>query len=280
MTQVGRVELVSLGMRPPVHVDLAPDVRGAFEDHDDPLLLRKLDDLHRIRRRHQARTAGRETVAFGIVLRLVLRVVVVHGRRPGLERHLRLRFRAASAAAAGRPLAATERSVAPCRGWRAAAAARRRVLFHVRLPVFLDDALAHVRDVGDVPHTFFAGNPSEVRRAVRQAWCGLRRSGGAASAAAGCRLGAGLPGANAQKRGEQNRDHRAEQRATQVVPHVHVSLTQIDAPAERVSVEGFRSDSIRRTTACHSPPGRRRGRCPRRCRPSPDCLRPSPRRRP
>src|SRR5213078_562110 len=83
MTEVSRVELVSLGMRPPVHVDLAPDVRGAFEDHDDPLLLRKLDDLHRIRRRHQARTAGRETVAFGIVLRLVLRVVVVQAAAQG-----------------------------------------------------------------------------------------------------------------------------------------------------------------------------------------------------
>src|SRR5216683_4600655 len=108
MTEVSRVELVSLGMRPPVHVDLAPDMRGAFEDHDNPLLLRKLDDLHWIRRRHQARTARRETITFGIVLGLVLRVVVVHGRRPGLERHLRLRFRTASAAATGRPLAAAE----------------------------------------------------------------------------------------------------------------------------------------------------------------------------
>src|SRR5262245_42367142 len=104
VTEVSRVELVALGMRPAVHVDLAPDMRGALEDHDDALLLGKLDDLHRIRRRHHAWSAGRKAVAFGIVLGVVRRVVVVDGGRPRLEWHLRLGLRAAATGSACRSL--------------------------------------------------------------------------------------------------------------------------------------------------------------------------------
>jgi large subunit ribosomal protein L7/L12 len=86
-------------------------VRRALEDHQDALLLWKLDDLHRIGRRHQARPAWRQAVAFGVVLRLVGRVVVVDCSSPGLKRHLRLRFRSAPGATAA-ALPAAQRTVA------------------------------------------------------------------------------------------------------------------------------------------------------------------------
>src|SRR5438874_13807510 len=71
VTEIGGVQRVTLRMRTAVHVDLAPDVRRAFEDHEDALVLRLLDDLHRIRRSHQPRTAWREAEAFRVVLRVV-----------------------------------------------------------------------------------------------------------------------------------------------------------------------------------------------------------------
>src|SRR5262245_28770701 len=79
VSEVGWIERIALRMRPPVHVDLAPDVRRALEDHDDALLLGQLNDLHRIWCRHQARTTRRQTVPFWVVLRVVSRVVVVDG---------------------------------------------------------------------------------------------------------------------------------------------------------------------------------------------------------
>src|SRR5215475_14202964 len=95
-----------------VHVDLAPDVRRAFEDHDDTLLVRQLDDFRRVRRRHHARTAGRQAVAFGIVLGLIDGVVVVDRSCPGLKRHPRLALRAAASAAAASAFATAERRAA------------------------------------------------------------------------------------------------------------------------------------------------------------------------
>src|SRR5438477_59707 len=80
-------------MPAPVHVDLAPDVDRALEGHEDSLLLLELDDFHRVRRRHHARTAPGQTVPLGVVLRLVANVVVVDRRRPGHEWHERLEFR-------------------------------------------------------------------------------------------------------------------------------------------------------------------------------------------
>src|SRR5437879_1555841 len=77
-------------MRAGVHIDFAPDVRRPLERHDDALLLRQLDDFHRIRRCHQTRTARRQTVAFRVVLGFIRDVVVVHRTRPRHERHLRL----------------------------------------------------------------------------------------------------------------------------------------------------------------------------------------------
>ena len=94
MSKVGGVERIAARMGAAVHVDLAPDVRRTFERHDDPLLLRQLDDLHWIRRRHQSRTARRQAISFRVVLRLVGDVVVVHCRRPRHEGDLRLELRA------------------------------------------------------------------------------------------------------------------------------------------------------------------------------------------
>ncbi len=77
VAEIRRIQLVALGEFAAVHVDLTPDVRSAFEDHDDALVLWLLNDLHLVRRRHHPRTAGRQTVAFRVVLRFILRVVVV-----------------------------------------------------------------------------------------------------------------------------------------------------------------------------------------------------------
>ena len=130
-----------------------------------------------------ARSARRQAVAFGIVLRLVLRVVVVDGRGPRLERHLRLGFGAAAPAASGAFAAAS--------GYRAPRPSRRD---HVqRLPRRLVPSVpttrfAHVGDVGHVPDAFFAGHTSKVRRAVREARRRLRRSNGTAAPEPAARL--------------------------------------------------------------------------------------------
>jgi hypothetical protein len=47
MAKPRRVHHVSLGMLPAVHVDDPPDVRAAFVDHHDALLLWHLQNLHR-----------------------------------------------------------------------------------------------------------------------------------------------------------------------------------------------------------------------------------------
>src|SRR6267154_944382 len=106
-------------MRTAVHEDLAPDVRRALEDHEDALLVGKLDDLRRIRRRHHAGTAGRQAVAFGIVFGLVNGVVVVDRRGPRLKRHPRLRLGAAATTAAATACASAGRATAAatCGRW-------------------------------------------------------------------------------------------------------------------------------------------------------------------
>src|SRR4029434_3935407 len=79
------LDRLRIRMRSSVHVNLAPDVRSAFEDHDDALQLRLLDDLHGIGRRTQPRPAGGQTVSFGIIFRVVVGVVIVDSGSPGLE---------------------------------------------------------------------------------------------------------------------------------------------------------------------------------------------------
>src|SRR5262249_5765139 len=109
MTEIRRVQRVARRMRTAVHGDLAPDVCRAFEDHQDALLVRQLDDLHRIRRRHQARSAWWQTITSGIVFGVVLRVVVVDSRGPGLKRHPWFALGAASSTATARAFTTTER---------------------------------------------------------------------------------------------------------------------------------------------------------------------------
>src|SRR5207244_4027787 len=138
VAEIRRVERVACRMRTAVHEDLAPDVRRALEDHDDALLFRQLDDLRRIRRGHQARTARRQAVAFGIVLGLVDRVVVVDRRGPRLERDPRLALRAAAAAS-------------PATAGRATAAAPRGWWWCEPLAVGANGLVGHVGDVADVP---------------------------------------------------------------------------------------------------------------------------------
>src|SRR4051812_31240405 len=83
-------------------MDFAPHVRSAFKDDHDAFQFGLLDDLHRIRRCIQARATGRQAIAFGIVLGVVQRVVVVDRSRPRLERNPGLgRSTTAPAASAG-----------------------------------------------------------------------------------------------------------------------------------------------------------------------------------
>src|SRR5262245_53628303 len=77
-------------MGTPIHIDLTPDMGAALEDHPNTFGFGTLDDLHRVRRRIQARTARRQTIAFGIVFGFIKRVVVIYGGRPRLERNPRL----------------------------------------------------------------------------------------------------------------------------------------------------------------------------------------------
>src|SRR4029453_11441356 len=130
----------------PVHVDLTPDVRRAFEGHDDALLLRQLNDFHRVRRDHHSRSARRQTVAFGVVLTLVLQVVVVDRRAPRHRRHPGLRVRARMT------------GVVPS--------------FTLRFGHFLSDhAVAKIRNPPDVPDALFAGNSTQIWSAVCQPRC-------------------------------------------------------------------------------------------------------------
>ena len=153
-------------MRTAVHVDLAPDVRRPLEDHDDALLLGELNDLHRIRRRHHARAARRKAVPFGVVFRDVRRVVVVHGRRPRHERHVRLRTGAAATAAAPRlPHRGAAAAAATATAPRAARARRRR-----------SRCGRPCSDVRHIPDASLAGNPAEVGCAIRQPRRRLGRS--------------------------------------------------------------------------------------------------------
>src|SRR4030095_6696587 len=48
---------------------VSPDVRAAFVDHDNALLLRHLEDFHRIWGGHQTRSTRRKTPTIGIVER-------------------------------------------------------------------------------------------------------------------------------------------------------------------------------------------------------------------
>src|SRR5262249_5531544 len=79
------VDLIETRMRTTVHIDLTPNVRSAFVDHDDAILFRKLDDLHRERSRHETRPARRQTIPYRVELRQIRRVVVVQSGCPRLE---------------------------------------------------------------------------------------------------------------------------------------------------------------------------------------------------
>src|SRR5436190_17739904 len=171
MTEICRVQRVARRMRTPVHVDLAPDMRRAFEDHDHALLLGQLDDLGRIGRGHHARTTRRQTIAFGIVLGLIDGVVVVDRCGPRLEWHPRLALRAA-ASSTRRAFTTAERRAAAGTSSTATTAPLR--LRRERLPVVVDNARAHIRDVGNVPDALLAGDASEVDGAVGETrrWLG------------------------------------------------------------------------------------------------------------
>src|SRR5689334_2664790 len=82
---------LALRVRTPIHMDLTPHVSSAFEDDHDTFQFRLLKDLHRIRSRVEAWTAGWQAIAFGIVLGVIQRVVVVNRRSPGLKRNPRFR---------------------------------------------------------------------------------------------------------------------------------------------------------------------------------------------
>ena len=136
-------------MRTPVHIDLAPDVCAALEDHQDAVVFGLLDDLHGVRSRKQAGSAGRQAISFRIVFRIVQRVVIVNSRRPGLKRDPWLGgASAALASAGGRPTASGARFCG--RG--------------------SDDNVprAHILNVGNVPDAFFAWNSTQVDRAIGQ----------------------------------------------------------------------------------------------------------------
>ena len=221
VTEIRRIQRVAVGMRPSIHVDLTPDMGGSLEHHDDALLFGDLDDFHRVRSGHQARAAGRQAVPFRIVFRLVLRVVVVDGRGPRLERHLRLTLRAPPRAAA-RAFSASEWSISASAA--APAPALGQAAFHGRRAVRFDDPLAHVGDVRNAPHAFLARDASEVRRAVGQPGRWLRRSGRPASSttpAGGWRL----LRADAPERRQPHGDHRAED-------HVPMMVSHVDPPAQ------------------------------------------------
>src|SRR5262249_15135026 len=82
---MGAIEASRTRMRASIHINLAPDVRSTFIYDEDPLFCRKLNDLHRVRRRLHSRAARRSAHAFRIVLRLVHGVIVVQRGSPGFE---------------------------------------------------------------------------------------------------------------------------------------------------------------------------------------------------
>src|SRR5262245_23860354 len=73
-------------MRPSVHEDLAPNMRSAFVDDENPLLLRKLNKLSWERRAHRPRTTGRKAQPLWVIFTFVQAVVVVDRRSPWLKR--------------------------------------------------------------------------------------------------------------------------------------------------------------------------------------------------
>src|ERR1051326_748364 len=133
-------------MRTAIHMDLAPNVRAAFEDHNDPLQLRLLDDFHRIWCCEQTWTAWRQAISFGIVLRIVQGVVIVDSGGPELKRNPWLR-------SGSPPLTGRSGAFTACgRTWSA------------------NDNIAgpHVRNIGKLPNAEFAGNSAEIHRSVGQ----------------------------------------------------------------------------------------------------------------
>src|SRR5688500_16008463 len=150
-------------MRTPVHVDLAPDMRAALEDHDDAPLCRQLNDLHRVWRGHESWAARRQAIALRVVFRGVAGVVVVHGRRPRHPGNPRLGLgAAASAAFAGARAAGTGGTCG------------RLYLPNLRqqLAVGADDPHRHVLDVRHTPDSFFTRHTSEIDRPIGQPGCG------------------------------------------------------------------------------------------------------------
>src|SRR5262245_45443690 len=67
MASPGWSQLISLRMRPPIHIDVAPDVCATFVNDENTLLLRQLNELEWKWRCHRAGSAGRETVSFRII---------------------------------------------------------------------------------------------------------------------------------------------------------------------------------------------------------------------
>src|SRR5262245_12833453 len=132
-------------MRAAVHVNLTPDMRTAFEDHDDALLFGQLNDLGRKRSAHGARPAWRKAKAFRIVFRFVQGVVVIDGRSPGLKRNKRLRRRAPTLSA---------------------------VVIFGRI----GRKAGEILNRGQTPDAFLSMVASQIYRAIRAAGRGLRRA--------------------------------------------------------------------------------------------------------
>src|SRR5678816_2794511 len=73
-------------MRASIHIDVAPDVRAPFIDHDNALLLGHLEDFHRIRCGHQPWTARRQTKSVRVIERTGRFSLGGERRSPGLVR--------------------------------------------------------------------------------------------------------------------------------------------------------------------------------------------------
>src|SRR2546428_7090615 len=90
MAQVRRIQRIARRVWTAIRVDLAPDVRRPLEDHDDPLLLGQLDDLHGVRRAHQTPAAGSGAIPSTVAFRHVLGGVVADPGAPALASPPRL----------------------------------------------------------------------------------------------------------------------------------------------------------------------------------------------